>query len=118
MKKKKSARSKVGPKIEISENPDYKAVYASGVFGGLDPHDGRIIFFMDRIKPKMVDEPRGAMDLEKINRELQVEVHLSPSQFASVARWMTEHVERFSKNTKKPEILKEETGTSGISYIG
>ncbi|MBN2330676.1 MAG: hypothetical protein JXC85_02575 [Candidatus Aenigmarchaeota archaeon] len=116
-KAKKEKRGK-GARLEISQSQDYRAVYASGVFGGLDPHDGRIIFFLDRIMPKIKSEPKGAMELEKINRELQVEVHMSPSQFASVAKWMTEHVRLFEKRMKSGKKAKEETEATGTSYIG
>jgi hypothetical protein len=119
MKRKSGSGKKIkGARIEISEGQNYRAVYASGVFGGLDPHDGRIVFFLDRIMPKMRSEPKGAMELEKINRELQVEVHMSPSQFASVAKWMTEHVHLFEKRMKSGKKPEEEPETSGTSYIG
>ncbi len=116
--KRKSEKKGKGARIEISESQDYRAVYASGVFGGLDPHDGRIVFFLDRIMPKIKSEPKGAMELEKINRELQVEVHMSPSQFASVAKWMMEHVHLFEKRIKSGKMPAEEPETSGTSYIG
>ena len=73
-KRTKSATVKV-PKIDITESSDFRAVYASGVFGGLDPNDGRMVFFLDRIKPKMKSYKKNVMQLEKVNRELQVEVH-------------------------------------------
>jgi hypothetical protein len=116
--KKSSAKGSQGAHIEITESPDYKAVYASGVFGGLDPHDGRIIFFLDRIKPKMKGDTKGAMELGKIDRELQVEVHLPPAQFASIARWMIEHVQRFEKRIKSGKMEGKAPETSGTSYIG
>lgn len=116
--KRKSEKKGKGARIEISESQDYRAVYASGVFGGLDPNDGRIVFFLDRIMPKIKSEPKGAMELEKINRELQIEVHMSPSQFASVAKWMTEHVHLFEKRIKSGKRPAEEPETSGTSYIG
>ncbi len=86
-KKRDEQEKRVG--FVITEHPSFRAAYVSGVFGGLDPNDGRIVFFLDRIKPGMRKEPRGAMQLEKINRELQVEIHMSPPQFASVARCAT-----------------------------
>jgi hypothetical protein len=113
----KSEKPRKGPEIEVSESPDFRPVYASGVFGGLDPNDGRIIFFLDRIKPKMKKNPKGAMELEKVNRELQVEVHMTPPQFISVAKWMMEHAKRFGDKFKKGKS-KEPTEPSGTSYIG
>ena len=94
------------------QSGDFRAVYASGVFGGLDPNDGRMIFFLDRIKPKMKSGKKNVMQLEKVNRELQVEVHMSPNQFLSVAKWMHEHAQKFGKKVKSS---KKETSTS---YIG
>jgi hypothetical protein len=98
------------PKIEITRGEGFKAVYASGVFGGLDPNDGRMIFFLDRLKPKMKSREKNIMALEKIERELQVEVHMSPNQFISMAKWMNEHAHKFGKKFK----TKKET----TSYIG
>ena len=119
MKGKRQKKIKVkGAPIVITESPGHRPVYASGVFGGLDPHDGRIVFFLDRIKPKMKGEPKGAMTLEKIERELQVEVHMSPSQFASVAKWMMGHVQHFEKAMKSGKRKEEPIETTGTSYIG
>ena len=117
MKRGKSEEDK-SPRIEMTESPDYKAVYVSGVFGGLDPNDGRVIFFLDRIKPKMVSNPRGAMELEKVNRELQVEIHMSPPQFMSVAKWMMDHAQRFEKRIKSGKMKKDIGKPSGAPYIG
>jgi hypothetical protein len=100
------------PKIEITESNDFRAVYASGVFGGLDPNDGRMIFFLDRIKPKMRSTKKNVMQLEKVNREMQVEVHMSPNQFVSVAKWMNEHAHKFGKK------MKSSRKESSTSYIG
>ncbi|MCD6495663.1 MAG: hypothetical protein J7K54_00145 [Candidatus Aenigmarchaeota archaeon] len=106
-----SAKPKT-PEIVITESPDYKAVYASGVFGGLDPNDSRLIFFLDRIKPKIKKGKKAVMELEKINRELQVEIRMSPNQFVSVAKWMNEHAEKFGKKMKKG------SKDADASYIG
>jgi len=116
--KKKSEKSKKDVKMEITENPAFRAVYTSGVFGGLDPNDGRVIFFLDRIKPAMKNKPRGAMGLGKINRELQVEVHMSPPQFISVAKWMMNHAQRFQKRIKSGKIKDDDPKSSADSYIG
>jgi len=115
-RKKDEPEKRVG--FEITEHPTFRAAYVSGVFGGLDPNDGRIVFFLDRIKPSMRKEPRGAMQLEKINRELQVEIHMSPPQFASVARWMMGHVQRFEKKMKEGGFKKDVADSPQSSYIG
>ena len=105
--------------IEIVESPDYKPVYATGVFGGLDPNSGRVIFFLDRIKPKMKKNPRGGMEMDRIERQLQVEIHMSASQFASVAKWMMDHVQRVHKSVKAgKESRAADQEQAGASYIG
>ncbi len=103
---------KKAPRIEVREASDFRAIYASGVFGGLDPNDGRMIFFLDRIKPRMKKGEKNIMELEKVNRELQVEIHMSPNQFLSVAKWMNDHVQKAGKKIK---AKKRESSTS---YIG
>ena len=105
MKRKKEAADKA-PRFEITESPGFRPIYASGVFGGLDTNDGRMIFFLDRIRPKMGGKPSGGMELEKINREMQVEVHMTPPQFMSVAKWMSEHSERFREKARQSRAGK------------
>ena len=88
----------VPPKFEDAKAPDYKYVYATGVFGGLDPNDGKMIFFLDRFEPETVEEPYpGTQKLKKIVRELQVEVHVSPSQFKNIWMWMGEHIKHYEQ---------------------
>ncbi len=101
------------PKIVVTESSGFKAVYASGVFGGLDPNDGRMIFFLDRIKPKIKKASKAVMELDKVERELQVEVHMSPAQFVSVSKWMSGHAEKFQKAFKGKKKSNE-----SASYIG
>lgn len=94
----KSGKLVVPPEFEDTKSPDYKYVYATGVFGGLDPDDGKLIFFLDRIEPETVREPHpGAQKVKKIVRELQVEVHVSPAQFKRIWLWMGEHIKRFEE---------------------
>lgn len=96
--KKRYRRVVVSPDFEDTKSPDYRYVYCTGVFGGLDPNDGRIIFFLDRLEPETVKEPfPGSSKVKKVIRELQVEVHVSPSQFKSIAIWMGNHVKRFEQ---------------------
>lgn len=103
-----------GPKVVVTEGKDYRVVYASGVFGGIDPNDARMIFFLDRIKPSIKAGEKGRMELHRVERELQAEVHMSPHQFLAVAKWMSEHADNFGKRVKAK--VKDDAG--GASYIG
>jgi hypothetical protein len=101
--------------IKITQSPDFKMVFATGVFGGLSPLDGRMLFYVDRTKPKVVDERLLRTDF--VEREFQVEVHMSPQQFVSVYNWMKSNIDRLEqqgiilqriekpkKTTKKKEL--------------
>jgi hypothetical protein len=88
----------IPPKFEDTKSPDYRYIYSTGVFGALDPNDGRIIFYVDRMEPETVNEPKpGAMKLKKIVRELQMEVHMTPTQFKNLAHWMMNNIKRYEE---------------------
>ena len=100
----------VAPRIEVTKSPDYKAIYASSVFGGLDPNDARMIFMLERLEPTPVHGQPGALAIEKINQELQVEVHMSPHQFKSMAQWMTNAVQRHEQQFGVIQVAPAPTG--------
>lgn len=96
------------PPFRISESEDYKYVYATGGFGNMTPNDCLIIFYLDRLNPEIVPGGSpGEMRPREVNRELQVEVHMTPTQFRSIAEWMSDHVdkyeERFGEIQEPPE---------------
>lgn len=98
------------PDFEITKSPEYRAVYASGVFGGLDPNDARMIFWLDRLEPELV--PRGSPGqtrVGRVNRELQVEIHVSPAQFKTIHQWMGRHIERHEKRFGEIQLGPEKT---------
>jgi len=98
------------PKLKITKSPDFKMIYTTGVFGGLTPKEARIIFFVDRIVPDTVEEEFGKLKVGEIERELQVEIHMSPQEFLSVSAWMQHHIERMKKEgllTLKEEKASE-----------
>lgn len=84
-------------KFEDAESPNYRYVYATGAFGGLVPNDARIIFYLDRLVPKTIreGEKTGQQETEKVIRERQVEVHLSPQEFVSLWLWMSERLKTY-----------------------
>ena len=73
------------PKFEDTKSPNFIYIYATGVFGGVAPQDGRLIFFLDRLEPETLNEPTpGVQTVKKIVRESQIEVHMSPATFKSM----------------------------------
>jgi len=86
------------PKFEDTKSPNFIYVYSTGVFGGVDPNDGRMIFFLDRLEPETQNQPTPGLQLvKKITRESQVEVHMTPTQFKAVAIWMNQSIQRYEE---------------------
>lgn len=96
-------------KVEVTKSPDFRLVYANGVFGSLTALEGRITFYADRLIPEITED--GGMKTSYVERELQVEVKMSPQQFLSISRWMRSHIERMEKEgvlaIKEKEVKEE-----------
>jgi len=99
----------------MNKHSDYRVVAATGVFGGLNTGEGQIIFYTDRLEP--TSDNAGKMSLGSINRELQVEIHLSPAGFKSVAEWMMRHVTDF-ETREKQQIGTAKLGQPPTSVYG
>ncbi len=93
----KSSRGGQSYSFRVDESEYFRMIYVENVFGGLDPGGGRMIFYVDRRKPKTADKPIGGLEMEEIVHELQIELRMSPASFKSVAEWMTKHVEAAEK---------------------
>jgi hypothetical protein len=81
--------------MEVTNNPQFRVVHINAFFGGLSPIEGRIKFYTDiletRIKP---DGKTGEMEIEKINRECQIDIRMSAIDFVALAGWMNAHIKR------------------------
>ena len=99
-----------------TKSPDYKSFYVTGVFGGIGPVDARMLFYLDRIVPETNSEEfRGSMRVEHIERELQVELHVSPFEFKLLSKWMTDHL--LDYETRYGEIPEPQTKSIKESEI-
>lgn len=92
---------------KITKHPDFKTVYASGIFGSVNPIEGRMTFYIDRIIPKMKTDGLGEMETGEVERELQIEVHVSPSTFVSIRGWMNEHIKKMKEIEKEIKELEK-----------
>lgn len=88
------------PTYVLSRDPHFRSVYASGVYGGLDPLGGQMIFYVDQIEPA-IDEKTGTMKVEKIVRNQIVDIRMTPAEFLSLADWMTKHAENYKKRIRE-----------------
>jgi len=77
--------------------------------------------YIDLMKTKPVRGEPGKEELDKIVRERQVEVHMSPATWKSLARWMIAHVEQlekvFGKIPEEPKTTIPQSQSSGKSVV-
>jgi hypothetical protein len=100
--------------MEITRSPDFKQVYAIGAIGGHSPYDFRIAFYNDSPKA-LVDSGKQMTVME---REIKIEIILSPLAAKELASWLDSHVNDYEKlfgEIKKPgtpDSLKSESSKS------
>jgi hypothetical protein len=100
------------PKIELSSHPEFRVIHTNAFFGGLSPIEGRITFYTDIIIPKMKEsENVGDMELDKIQRERQIELRMAPLDFINLANWMATHIKRLEDlgMLKKEDMTKKQS---------
>ena len=87
------------PQVTVTKSPEFRIVYVNGVMGAMSPAGAQMSLYLDRAEPDFDDT--GNVTGGTINREMQIEIHMSPATFKAVAEWMTEHVEQFEKIQKQ-----------------
>ena len=103
------------PRLTISKSSDYKTIHVSGAFGGLNPIEGTIIFYIDHHEVEVID---GQMRLKEIARELLIEIKLSPFEFKSLALWMMKHVKAYEERFGEIEMPKiQEKKPAETTYV-
>lgn len=106
-----SNRSSVDFEVEDAEDFDLK--FATGAFGGLNPNDGRIIFYVDRIETEGIEGQPGKERMSKVVRERQVEVHMTPHVWKSLAQWMMQHVKKYEDKMGEIQMPTDEEAQLG-----
>ena len=84
------------PEFTVTKREGMSLLYVTGVFGGLAPNDGRMLFFTDRLEVVPAEVP-GTQKVKMINQEIQSEIHMSPATFKSIAVWMMNHINNYEK---------------------
>lgn len=89
------AREPPGPRlpIEIVQPDNVPVLSIDGVFGGLDPSKGRLLFYSDR--PHVTVNDDGVMVPVSLVRTFLADVRMSPETFLGIARWMGTHADQF-----------------------
>lgn len=83
------------PRFEMKKAVDYKTIHASGAIVTLNPNEATIIFFVEKPVPKV--NPDGSMVIEAVERELLVEIKLSPVGVKSLALALLNNLQSFEK---------------------
>ncbi len=83
------------PRFEIKRSGDYRTLHASGAIVALNPNEATIIFFVEKPIPRV--NPDGSMVIEAVERELLVEIKLSPVGMKSLAMALLNNVQSFEK---------------------
>lgn len=97
------------PNFEIEKSEEYREVHLDGVFGGLNPNGAKLMVYTEEHMPKLKSSGKpGNMELDRVVRELQVELHMSPVQFKSLFKWMKKHLEKYEEKFGDIEVNVEE----------
>jgi len=82
--------------LELQDNENFRIIYATNVFGGLNSvNDGRLVFSVDTFRTKVSAE--GNEEASTLVREHLIEIHLSPSTWKSITGWMSQHISNYEK---------------------
>jgi hypothetical protein len=82
--------------------PDYKVVFADGVYTWLGGETGTINFFYDVLPDKMLDN-EGMLDIDNVKRIFPVEIRMRRSTYVNLIEFMTEQLKLMEESEgKKP----------------
>jgi len=89
--------------IHLTKHPEFKVIHVNGALIALKADEGFMKFFLDIVEPKIKTGGKsGDMELDKINREFQVEVRMSAMTFMQIFQYMDANL----KELEKKGILK------------
>lgn len=103
------------PDMEVKKSDDFKEIHVDGLFGGLDPNGAKLTVYTQEREPKMKESGKPEeMVLDKINYETQAELHMSPVQFKSIAKWMEQKLEEYENKFGGIEAKPAQEGKTDI----
>ncbi|MHA2394958.1 MAG: DUF3467 domain-containing protein [Promethearchaeota archaeon] len=93
------------PTIKITKNDEFRELFASGVFGGMNPNKCSMVFFND--KPQLNIVKANQFDVSEVKRELLTEIIVTPVQFKSIAKWMARNIKAYENRFGEITLRKE-----------
>ena len=107
---------KIKPKFKLNYSENYRELFATGAFGGMNPNKCSIVFFNDKPVISLPDDGSPRLNVNEINRELQASIILAPVQFKQVAEWMIKNIQAYESRFGKIELRKEDKD-KGLEFI-
>ena len=97
---------------------DVPSFAISGFFGGVNPNEGNISFFTDKLLPQL--GANGQIMLDTVQHEFVANIKMSPLIFKRMAIWMSEHVKRYEAMHGEIQIgkQKQKSDTTQPPYYG
>ncbi|MEN6518617.1 MAG: hypothetical protein ABFC38_10550 [Methanospirillum sp.] len=107
--------SKLPIRVEYAE--DFPTYTVDGVVGGLDPKNGRIVFFAD--EPQLIFNDDNEVVATKITRTYLLNLRMCPDTFCAIARWMNGHAdyyENWCREQEENKTIQKELTPSGDEF--
>lgn len=101
--------------IERVVVPDLKPIYVTGATGELTPSYGMIQFQLDRPIFKLVEDDKSI--IEKIRREVLVELHMSYEVWKAVGSFMVKKIEHIQEHTQSEGQTRLERSMNWIKEL-
>jgi len=85
-----------GPKIEVSEDPNYRSVIVNGMFGGHRPGYFEAIVYTDELVGKeALSTLQLAPERAFVKRTIQCRLVFDPVTAKSIANWLNNHIKEY-----------------------
>ncbi|MHA1975790.1 MAG: DUF3467 domain-containing protein [Candidatus Hodarchaeales archaeon] len=90
----------------------------SGFFGGINPNEGNISFFTDKLIPQL--GPNGQIVLDTVQHEFVANIKMSPLIFKRMAMWMSDHVRKYEEKFGEIQVgqQKQKPDSEQPPYYG
>ena len=97
---------------------DVPSFSISGFFGGINPNEGNISFFSDKLIPQLGSG--GQIVLDTVEHDFIANIKMSPLIFKRMAIWMSEHVKRYENLHGEIKVgpQKQKTDSTPPPYYG
>ncbi len=86
------------PKVEVSEDPQYKSINVSGVFGGQRPGYFEAILFTDQLEAReALSSVNPILERAYIRRTLQCRLIIDPVTAKSILGWLENSIKQYEQ---------------------